>query len=249
MKKIKQNCIISSADYSVHNSLIKHYDDELQKAPQMGDLIFREITELGHHLSLESKTARIHIIYEGTHAIFVIDNRYAPDQYEGLIPVEYVDGLDLLGTGGVVSELRTKNELIGAPTKVKLLGYVCDADGRVVNTRDHILVKPKNGLRKTSGAKLILCIGTAMNSGKTHAAAACCYALSSMGKTVRAAKVTGTARLKDIFLMNDCGAEHVADFTYFRYPSTYMLEPDALLHIFHSVDMKYGNNPKKLPRD
>ena len=83
-----------------------------------------------------------------------------------------------------------------------------------------------------------------MDSGKTHAAAACCYALSSMGKTVRAAKITGTARLKDIFLMNDCGAEHVADFTYFGYPSTYMLEANELLGIFNSFDLKYGNNPK-----
>jgi hypothetical protein len=47
-------------------------------------------------------------------------------------------------------------------------------------------------------SKLILCVGTAMNSGKTHAAAASCYALSSMGKSVRAAKITGVASLKDI---------------------------------------------------
>jgi hypothetical protein len=45
-----------------------------------------------------------------------------------------------------------------------------------------------------------------MNSGKTYAAAASCYALSSMGKSVRAAKITGVASLKDISLMDDCGA-------------------------------------------
>jgi len=244
MQKIKQNCIISSAAYSVPNSLIKHYDDESTKAPQFGDLIFGEVVELGHHRSLESKSARIHTIYEGTRAVFGVGNRYAPDQYEGLVPENYVDTLDQMCTGGVVSELRIKNELIRTPTKIKVLGYVCDANGNFVNTRNHVLIKPKRADRKTRGAKLILCVGTAMNSGKTHAAAACCYALTSMGKAVRAAKITGTARLKDIFLMNDCGAEYVADFTYFGYPSTYMLNEDELFNIFHSFDMKYGNNPK-----
>jgi hypothetical protein len=244
MQKIKQNCIISSAAYSVPNSLIKQYDDETQKTPEIGDLIFGEITELGHHSSLESKSARIHTIHEGTRAVFVVGNRYAPDQFEGLVPEACTETIDMMSTGGVVAELKTKNEFIRTPTKIKILGYVCDTKGNIVNTRHHILVKPKTSTRKSKGAKLILCVGTAMNSGKTHAAAACCYALSSMGKTVRAAKITGTARLKDIFLMNDCGAEYVADFTYFGYPSTYMLNEEELLNIFHNFDMKYGNDPK-----
>jgi hypothetical protein len=243
MKKIKQNCIISSAAYAVPNSFIKYYDDESRKAPEVGDLIFGEVIELGHHRFLESKSARIHTIYEGTHAVYVVGNRYAPDQYEGLAPEVYVDVMDQMSTGGVVSELITKNESISAPTKVRLLGYVCDSSGKIINTRDQVLIKPRQTQRKGKGAKLILCIGTAMNSGKTHAAAACCYALSSIGKNVRAAKITGTARLKDIFLMNDCGAEHVADFTYFGHPSTYMLSEEELFNIFHFFDMKYGNNP------
>jgi len=244
MKKIRHNCIVSSAAYSVPNSFIKNYDENLERVPQIGDLIFGEVTEMGHHSQLESKSVRIHTIHEGTQAVFVIGNRYAPAQYEGIVPESAVDSLDLVGTGGVVSEVVNKNELIGSPTKVKLLGYICDVDGKVVNTKSHIQIKPKTSKRKAKGAKLILCIGTSMDSGKTHAAAACCYSLSSMGKTVRAAKITGTARLKDIFLMNDCGAEHVADFTYFGYPSTYMLNADELLGIFNSFDMKYGNNPK-----
>jgi hypothetical protein len=244
MQKIKQNCIISSAAYAVPGSLIKHYDDETKKAPEIGDLIFGEITELGHHRSLESKSARIHSIYEGTRAVFVVGNRYAPDQYEGLIPEAYCEFFDMMSTGGVVAELKTRNAFISKPTKIKMLGYVCDSEGHILNTRNHVLIKPKSMSRKSKGAKLILCVGTAMNSGKTHAAAACCYALSSMGKTVRAAKITGTARLKDIFLMNDCGADYVADFTYFGYPSTYMLNEQELLNIFQGFDMKYGNNPK-----
>ena len=65
-----------------------------------------------------------------------------------------------------------------------------------------------------------------------------------MGHTVRAAKITGTASLKDILLMEDNGASPVADFTYLGYPSTYMLDEPDLLHIFDTLDLKYANSPK-----
>jgi hypothetical protein len=91
---------------------------------------------------------------------------------------------------------------------------------------------------------MILVCGTSMNSGKSMAAAACCWALASMGHKVRAAKVTGTASLKDILLMNDAGAHPYADFTHLGFPSTYLLSPGEVLHIFHALDLKYANNPK-----
>lgn len=91
---------------------------------------------------------------------------------------------------------------------------------------------------------MILVCGTSMNSGKSMAAAACCWALTSMGYNVRASKATGTASLKDILHMNDAGASRYADFTYLGYPSTYMLPQDELLSIFNQLDLKYANNPK-----
>ena len=44
--------------------------------------------------------------------------------------------------------------------------------------------------------------------------------------------------------MNDCGADYISDFTYFGYPSTYMMSEDRLFHIFNGVDMKYGNSSR-----
>ncbi|MGB2929491.1 MAG: hypothetical protein WBB70_11305 [Desulfobacterales bacterium] len=244
MNKIKAKCIVPSSAFSVPKSKIKQYDTSIKKEPEVGDLIFGEISEIGHHKSVESRSARLHTINIGTLSIFVFGNRYAPDQFEGLVPNSIAEHVDLFSQGGIVGEVKTQNQLIGVPTKVRVLGYVCDTEGKVINTRNHVLLHPKNIIRKNSGAKVILCIGTSMNSGKTHAAAACCYALSSMGKNVRAAKITGTASLKDILLMNDCGAQHIADFTYFGYPSSYLMEPEKLLWMFHSFDMKYGNNPR-----
>jgi len=244
MEKIQSNCIIPSAAFSVPRSLIKQYDAALQTAPRVGDLVFGEISELGHHRLVESRTARLHTLNIGTRAVFVFGNRYAPDQFEGLVPETLNEHVDLFSRGGVIGKVVSQNQLIGAPTRVRVLGYVCDTDGMPINTRDHVLLHPKHDTRKARGAKLILCIGTSMNSGKTHAAAACCYSISSMGRDVRAAKITGTASLKDILLMNDCGAGYIADFTYFGYPSSYLMEPEKLLWMFNSFDMKYGNNPK-----
>ena len=243
MEKIKSNCIIPSAAFSVPKSQIRYIDPMLQKAPEVGDLLFGEVSELGHHRLVESRLGRMHTINIGTRAVFVFGNRYAPDQYEGFVPESYNDYVDLFSRGGVIGEARVQNQLIGMPTRVHALGYVCSTEGKVINTRDYVLVKPKRSSRDKAGAKLILCIGTSMNSGKTHAAAACCYAISSMGRNVRAAKITGTASLKDILLMNDCGAEYIADFSYFGYPSSYLLEHDQLLEMFNAFDMKYGNNP------
>jgi len=243
-KKIKSRCIISSAAFAVKKSLITQYDPLIQKPPVIGDLVFGEVSTLGHHSIIESKSSRKHTLNVGTRAIFVFGNRYAPDQFEGIVPKLSQEFVDLFSQGGVIGNVKTQSQLIGVPTKIKVLGYVCDNRGNVINTTKHKLINPNNDKKNKGRAKLILCVGTSMNSGKTHAAAACCYAISSMGKSSRAAKITGTASLKDILLMNDCGADHVVDFTYFGYPSTYMMEEAKLLEMFRKFDDKYGNNPK-----
>ena len=118
-------------------------------------------------------------------------------------------------------------------------------DKSILNTRDNPLILPSKA-RKTNShrAKLILVVGTSMNSRKSTAAAACCWALSTMGYEVRASKITGTASLKDILRMNDAGATVYNDFTHFGYPSTYMLSETKLLEMFNDIDLKYANNSK-----
>lgn len=245
LHKIKQNCILPSAAITIKRSLIKYYTT-INKAPQVGDLVYGEVAYLGQHKTLESKAGRLHTLHAGTKAVFVFGNRYAPDHYEGLIPEQFTEEVDLLARGGLIGKVLVKNALIGDPTRIKILGYICDVNQNIITTYKHTLLKIKNyspNIEQKKRAKIILCIGTSMNSGKSYAAAACCLVLSSNNKNVRAAKITGTASLKDILRMEDCGARHVADFSYLGHPSTYMLTKTALLDIFHSIDMKYGNNP------
>jgi hypothetical protein len=243
IRKISRGFILPSAAFTIRPSQVKFYKPS-DKPPQPGDVAYGVISRTGQHSSLENALGRIHIIHDGTKAIFVFGNRYAPDYYEGLIPEQMTEEVDLIARSGVVGIVKTKNSLIKDPTKVKILGYVCDEQGNILNTRDYPLIKPRQMVKKEPRSPMVLVCGTSMNSGKSMAAAACCWALTSMGHNVRASKVTGTASLKDILLMNDAGANPYADFTYLGYPSTYLLSEEELLGIFNYLDLKYANNPK-----
>jgi hypothetical protein len=243
MKKIARGFIFPSAALALPRRQVKFYIP-LDKRPQPGDVVYGMVSRIGQHSSLENTYGRIHMMHDGSKAIFVFGNRYAPDFYEGLVPDKMTEEVDLIARSGIIGIMRTKNSMIKDPTKVKIAGYVCDDAGNVLNTRNFPMISPHKKMKRKPRAKLILVCGTSMNSGKSLAAAACCWALTSMGYNVRASKVTGTASLKDILHMNDAGANPFADFSYLGYPSTYLLSKEELLGIFNTLDLKYANNAK-----
>jgi hypothetical protein len=243
MHKIPDWYILPSAAYTISRKQIKYYNFS-DKLPENGDAVYGKITRIGQHVELENKSGRIHRLNQGSTAIFVFGNRYAPDFYEGTIPKTMETKVDLLARSGIIGNVQVKNSSVKEPTQVKILGYICDSSGEVVNTRNYPLIKPSKTEKKEDRAKLLLFIGTSMNSGKSTSATACCWALTTMGYDVRASKVTGTASLKDILHMQDAGASIVNDFTHFGYPSTYLLEEKEVIKIFNDLDLKYANNPK-----
>jgi hypothetical protein len=242
INKIKNNCIIPSAAKTISRKLLYEYA-YINRPPEEGDVIYGEIVKLGQHLELENKNARLHRITGGVKAIFVFGNRYAPDYYEGIIPQNMTKEISILARSGIVGTLLSKNDNVKEPTVVRILGYVLNSNGEIVNTKNYNLIKPNQKAKKDNRAKLILNIGTSMNSGKSMSGASCCASLSYFGKEVRFSKITGTASLKDILNAQDMGARIINDFTYMGYPSTYMLDEKELLHIFNSIDLKFANNP------
>ena len=242
-KKIDKGFILPSAAFTIKPGRVKYYRF-WDKPPLPGDLVYGKVNSIGQHSSLENASGRIHMIHDGTKAIFVYGNRYAPDFYEGVVPDKIMEEADLIARSGIIGLVRTKNSLIKDPTKVRVLGYVCNENGDVINTREFPLIKARQSVKKLPRARMILVCGTSMNSGKSMAAAACCWALTSMGYNVRASKITGTASLKDILHMNDAGANPYADFSYLGYPSTYLLPKEKLMDIFDQLDLKYANNPR-----
>lgn len=242
MKKIRGNYIHTSAAFVLKSRCIRCYQLS-KKRPEVGDVVYGRITRIGQHSSLENKLGRIHSVHNGTAAIFVFGSRYATDYFEGVVPLKLETEIDLLARSGVIGKVLSKNATIKDPTRVQVLGYVCDAKGSVINTKHFPCIHPHSSIKKAKRSPLILVCGTSMNSGKTTAASACSLALSSKGYTVRASKITGTASLQDILHMNDAGASPSVDFSYLGYPSTYLISEKELLSVFNTIDLKYANNP------
>lgn len=243
-KKISPGYLVPSAALVLKKCHVKWYSF-LDKPPEPGDVVYGKVARLGQHSTLENRNGRVHVLNDGSRGVFVFGNRYAPDHYEGIVPAEPKTEVDMLARSGVVGEVKQKNSVLKDPTRIRILGYVCDDKEQVINTRNYPLIAPHKREKKPGKrSKLILVIGTSMNSGKSMTAAACCWALSTMGYEVRASKITGTASLKDILQMNDCGAKIFNDFTHFGYPSTYKLPPEELVRIFNDTDLRYANNAR-----
>lgn len=243
MEMVSKGFMLPSAALTIKPKQVKYYK-LLDKPPEQGDLVYGKIIRIGQHSSLENAHGRIHLIHSGTKSVFVFGNRYAPDYYEGLLPKKPKDEVDLLARSGLIGLVKTKSPLVKDPTRVKILGYICNDDGEILNTKNFPIIQPKKALKTLPRSPMILICGTSMNSGKSMAAVACCRILSSLGYNVRASKVTGTASLKDILYMNDAGASHFSDFSHLGYPSTYLLPEDEVLSIFDRLDLKYANNYK-----
>ena len=243
MHQIPRGYIVPSAALTIQPSRAQAYVRS-EERPRPGDVMFGRIATLGHHRELENRNGRIHRLTDSTTALFVYGNRYATDAFEAVVPEEPLDRVDLVARSGVIGQVRVRNSRVLAPTTVRVLGRVLDKEGRPLSTLDHSLVQPQITEKKTPRSKMVLVVGTAMNSGKSTAAVAVAWALTTMGHRVRASKVTGTASLKEILHMNDAGASVYNDFTYLGYPSTYLLDEAEVLQIFNQLDLKFANNAR-----
>jgi hypothetical protein len=206
-----------------------------QRIPEVGDVALCKVVRLGQHHSIEHGSGRIHMAFDGTQFLGAFGNRYAPDYFEALMPTAGVTKCDLVARSGLLAKVKGKNSAVIDPTRVEVLGYVTDREGKIVNTRDFPAVVNEPSPSDLKKIKLVLVVGASMNAGKSTAAKACVDTLAARGERVAAGKATGTASLKDILLMEDAGAELIADFTSLGYPSTYMLPREEIETIFRRL--------------
>ncbi len=204
----------------------------LEAPPRVGDLVAAQVVVLGRHTSLELRNGMSSHIFPGDRITAVFGNCYAADQFEGYLPLGPVRECDLLSAGGVCGEVVSSHAAMGPPTLLKLLGAVCDEEGRPINTRGHGL-SARPAIQNQ--AQIILVVGSSTSSGKTTMAGALVRALTLAGRRVAAAKVTGTAGGTETRYYASCGAAPVLDFSHAGFPSTYMLETHELLMIYQSL--------------
>lgn len=205
--------------------------------PLAGDLAIFEIVEIDRHENIQADDKRNVFLFEGDLIMAAFADRYATSQFEGYVPPEPLELYDILGAGGAIGIVRTKNASLKhrEPTKVRLVGYCCDENGKVINTKFYKKERARFTGEVPNNAKIILSIGSTMDSGKTTTAAHVARGLKATGGTVAFIKFTGTAYTKDKDFVFDCGADAALDFIDVGFPSTYMCDKETLLDVYQSL--------------
>lgn len=241
MKKVKKSIISKGInDYRINRKINKLY------MPEAGDLAIFRVIELGKHLAVQGENGNNCYIFPGDLLLAAFGNRYATAQFEGYVPTKYHKEYQILGKGGAVgilASMHTKLEDVGT-TKLELVGYAVDNNNKVINTKffekDRISFDPK----RERPYKIILSLGTSMDSGKTTTAAFLSRGLQAAKKKVAFIKLTGTVYTKDRHFVRDCGADMAIDFSTFGFPSTYLCNQSELLDLHETLLLQVeGINP------
>jgi hypothetical protein len=206
--------------------------------PQVGDVGIFEVLYIGKHRSIQHESKRNATIIAGDTIMAAFGTRYATGQFEGYVPRHVNQELHILGAGGtigVIESMHDKYEDIG-PTKLRMIGLAVDRKGKVINTKvimQHEMI-PFSGAA-ASATKVILSLGSSMDSGKSTSAAHLVHGLKKAGLNVAYIKLTGTVYTKDSDLAWDLGADVVADFGDYGFPSTYLCTNEELLSLYETL--------------
>lgn len=212
--------------YSVRRVPLDAADLRLRSGrPRAGDLVLARVTQLGMHQHLESADGRRQRLWPGDEIIVAYGQRYAPDQFEAVIPDD-LSPCHLVAGGGVAARVLTRHTSVKPATQIVPMGLLANALG-VLNVRQASLGPATHGRPPLTVAVL----GSSMNAGKTTTAAHVIVGLRRAGLRVGAAKVTGTGAGGDRWLMQDAGAALTLDFTDMGYASTAGLPPEAVERI------------------
>ncbi|MDX2273933.1 MAG: molybdopterin-guanine dinucleotide biosynthesis protein MobB [Hyphomonadaceae bacterium] len=200
-------------------------------APRTGDLILATINEIGHHSRLELTSGRRAQLYPGDEVIVAYGARYAPDQFEAVVPND-LSACDLAAAGGIAARVVARHAHAKKATTLTPVGMLAGEDGAPLNLSRYALPAPAI----VGPARNVICVvGTAMNAGKTTLAASLIHGLSKGGVRVGACKVTGTGAGCDMWAVKDAGAVVALDFTDMGYATTAGLPPATVDKIAHSL--------------
>ena len=204
--------------------LIELFDDQ---APRAGDVVLARVQEIGQHKRLELRDGRRATLFPGDEIVVCYGTRYAPDQFEGKVPGD-LGPCELVAAGGIAAEVLQRHANMEEATRIAPIGLLGTGSGRPANLRDYAIDPPPAILRRPP---TLAVVGSAMNAGKTTAAANLIRGLCARGLRVGAAKVTGTGAGGDVWLMKDAGADPVVDFTDAGFSSTYGVMPSEIERI------------------
>lgn len=192
--------------------------------PKTGDVVLARIEKVGQHPRIELATGRRSRLFVGDEVLLCVGNRYAPDQFEAVIP-RGLGQCAMVAAGGIAAEVLTRSDKVANATAIHLHGLVGDGQGNVLNLERYALPK----INPSSPRQVVLAVaGTAMNAGKTETVTNLIKGLVHAGFRVGAAKVTGTGAGGDVWSALDAGANPVLDFTDAGLASTYQVPAERV---------------------
>ncbi len=232
-KRIKKTYICSAVkNYTVDDS------KTLSHLPVAGDVAIFEVLSIGKHTQIQGEEIRNVKIIPGDLIMAAFGTRYATEQFEGYLPEQPENEYHILGAGGTVGILCSSHATFrkAGPTRLRLVGYATDTSGKIINTKK----MNAHEMKTFSGAmssltRVVLSVGSSMDSGKTTTAAHLVNGLKNSGCQTAFIKLTGTVFTKDKDLAYDMGADMVADFGDMGFPSTFMCTEQELLDLYETL--------------
>ena len=221
----------ASADHTraCRSSAVVSTSDE-GVTPRAGDLVLARVDAIGHHSTLQLPSGRRRTLFPGDEIVVAYGNRYAPNQFEAVVP-KTLGPCQLVAAGGVAGKaLSWHTRVTRGPTQITPIGLLAGPDGEPVSLRDHAL--PLLDSIPSPAPPVLAVVGTAMDSGKTTTCAHLVRGLTLAGLRAGFAKVTGTGSGGDTWLLADAGADPVLDFTDAGLVSTYLVPPDEIERVF-----------------
>ncbi len=187
-----------------------------------GDLILCEIAEIGQHKKIQLAERRVSLSYPGDLVVLCLGDRYAPDQFLASAVIDD-DLVDLVAGGGVAGRADAAHDRMDEPTRLRPVGLLTGAGGRVLNVADYALP----ALPADNQVTVIGVFGASMNSGKTTAASSLAHGLKRAGYAVAGVKATGTGAFGDFNSFEDGGAPAL-DFTDAGMATTFRMPLDRI---------------------
>ena len=201
--------------------------------PMPGDLLLARVDTVGYHSALQLPDGRRKRLFAGDEIVVAYGNRYAPNQFEAVVPKSF-GPCQLVAGGGVAARvLSWHGRITKEATQITPLGRIAGATGAAANLRDYAL--PTLDRVPNPRPRTIVVCGTSMDSGKTQAAAHLVKGLTLAGLRVGFAKVTGTGSGGDTWLLKDACANPVLDFTDAGLASTYMEPAPEIQRVFTTL--------------
>ncbi len=227
--KIKKAIICKEiGDFQINEHLSRN------TLPKAGDVGIFKVKQLGKHKTLQGAHGRNVTLFEGDYFMGAFGNRYATVVFRGEVPVAFRMEYHILGKGGVVGVVKQTHanaEDIG-PTTVEFVGFASDHEGQILNTK-HKILPAKEFVRPPF--KVILSVGSSMDSGKTTTAGFLVRGLQNAGKRASYVKFTGTVFTKDKDFVASCDADHVLDFSDVGFPSTFLCDKPELMALYNHL--------------